>query len=163
MIREANQSDCVNLAALSLEVWLRTYCVDGIRSENSRFALSEFTEDSFRKILADSSRRVLLFTEDVYLRGYVLVNLESHYQSVENGFEIEKLYVQEAFQNQGIGRKLLEEVKERYGNNFWLYTWVRNKSLKFYKLFGFEDLGQYDFKLGNDTIRNRVLTYNNSE
>jgi ribosomal protein S18 acetylase RimI-like enzyme len=97
------------------------------------------------------------------VKPYVLVNLESHYQSVENGFEIEKLYVQEAFQNQGIGRKLLEEVKERYGNNFWLYTWVRNKSLKFYKLFGFEDLGQYDFKLGNDTIRNRVLTYNNSE
>lgn len=163
MIRKANRSDCINLAALSLEVWLRTYCVDGIRTENSQFALSAFTEDSFEKILADSSRRVLVFAEDIYLRGYVLINLESHYQNEENGFEIERLYVQEAFQTQGIGRKLLQEVKERYGNSFWLYTWVRNKSIQFYKLFGFKDIGQYDFKIGNDIIENRVLTYNESK
>ncbi len=160
MIREANRADCINLAALSLEVWLRTYCVDGIRSESSRFALSTFTEDYFKKILADSSRKILLFAEGIYLRGYVLLNLESHYQSKEHGFEIEKLYVQEAFQGQGIGQNLLQEVKERYGNRFWLYTWVRNKSIQFYKLYGFKDIGQYDFKLGNDTIENRVLTYN---
>lgn len=163
MIRKANRSDCINLAALSLEVWLRTYCVDGIRTENSQFALSALTEDSFEKILADSSRRVLVFTENIYLRGYVLINLESHYQGEENGFEIEKLYVQEAFQTRGIGRKLLREVKKRYGNSFWLYTWVRNKSIQFYKLFGFKDIGQYDFKIGNDIIENRVLTYNERE
>lgn len=163
MIRKANRSDCINLAALSLEVWLRTYCVDGIRSENSKFALSVFTEDFFGNILDDSSRRVLLFTEDMYLRGYILVNLESHYHGKENGFEIEKLYVQEAFQNKSIGRKLLEEVKERYGKSFWLYTWVRNKSIEFYKLYGFEDIGQYDLKLGDDIIENRVLSYNESK
>jgi diamine N-acetyltransferase len=98
MIRKANRSDCINLAALSLEVWLRTYCVDGIRTENSQFALSAFTEDSFEKILADSSRRVLVFTENIYLRGYVLINLESHYQSEENGFEIEKMIFGDEFE-----------------------------------------------------------------
>ncbi len=162
MIREANKSDCINLVALSLEVWLRTYCVDGIRTENSKFALSTFTEDSFRQILADENRKLLLFTEDIYLRGYVLVNLQSHFQKAGNGFEIEKLYVQEAFQNQGVGRQLLQEIIERYGGNFWLYSWVRNKSIQFYKLFGFEDIGQYNFMLGNDTIENRVLAYNDN-
>lgn len=163
MIRKANKSDCINLAALSLEVWLRTYCVDGIRSENSNFAISAFTEESFQTILTDSSRRVLLFTEDMYLRGYVLVNLESHYQSEERGFEIERLYVHEAFQSQGIGQELLQEVKARYGRRFWLYTWERNHSLQFYKSFGFKDIGQYGFKIGNNIIKNRVLTYNDSE
>ncbi len=42
---------------------------------------------------------------------------------------------------------------------FWLYTWVRNKSLGFYKKFGFKDIGQYTIKLGNDIIENRVLAY----
>lgn len=160
MIRRADQSDCINLAALSLEVWLRTHCVDGIRTENSRFAMSTFTEESFQKILNDSNRRLFVFTEGVYLRGYILLNLVSHYKQEENGFEIEKLYVHEAFQGQGIGTRLLQDVKARYGDRFWLYTWVRNKSIKFYKSFGFSDIGRYDFKLGNDTIENRVLSYN---
>lgn len=159
MIRKANKSDCINLAALSLEVWLQTYSVDGIRTENSKFALSAFTETYFKKILFESKYRLLVCTEGVYLRGYVLVNLNSHFESEENGFEIEKLYVQGPFQGRGIGKKLLSAIKTRYGNKFWLYTWVRNKSMKFYKKNGFQDIGQYKFKLGNDTIENRVLAH----
>jgi ribosomal protein S18 acetylase RimI-like enzyme len=159
MIRKANRSDCINLAALSLEVWLRTYCVDGIRSENSKFAIAAFTEDAFAKILADSSRQLVVYTEGMYLRGHVLINLESHCQGEEHGFEIEKLYVHEVFQRQGVGQKLLQEVIARYGSSFWLYTWERNSSLEFYKLFGCKDIGQYDFELGGDIIKNRILTY----
>jgi diamine N-acetyltransferase len=163
MIRNANISDCINLAALSLEVWLRTYCVDGIRSENSKFAISTFTEESFKKVLSDSNRRILVFTEGIYLRGYVLINLESYYQSEDTGFEVEKLYVQEAFQGKGVGQKLLQEIKGRYGNSFWLYTWVRNKSIQFYKNFGFREIDRYQFNLGHDTIDNFVMAYIGSE
>ena len=159
MIREANKSDCINLAALSLEVWLQTYSVDGIRTENSEFALSSFTEDYFKKLLPISKYKILVFNEGIYLRGYALVNLESHFENEENGFEIEKLYVQTHFQGQGIGQNLLSEIKARYGNKFWLYTWVRNKSIEFYKKYGFRDIGHYNFKLGNDIIENRVLSY----
>jgi hypothetical protein len=38
MIREATESDCINLTALSLEVWFQTYSIDGIRTENSNKA-----------------------------------------------------------------------------------------------------------------------------
>ncbi len=159
MIREANESDCINLAALSLEVWLQTYSIDGICTDNSKHALSTFTEKHFKKSLLDPRYKLLVFIEGIYLRGYTLVNLESQFKSDENGFEIEKLYVQGAFQGQGIGQNLLSEIKARYGNRFWLYTWVRNKSIKFYKKFGFRDIGQYNFQFGNAIIENRVLGY----
>lgn len=159
MIRKANKSDCINLAALSLEIWFQTYCIDGIRTENSIFAISTFTENYFKKMLSDPKYKLLIFTEGIYLRGYVLINLESQFESEENGFEIEKLYVQGPFQNQGIGQKLLSEIISRYGSRFWLYTWVRNKSIGFYKKFGFKDIGRYKFKIGKDTIENRVLAY----
>ena len=159
MVREAKQSDCINLAALSLEVWLQTYSVDGIRTENSEFALSTFTEEHFKKLLADPKYKLLVFCEGIYLRGYALVNLESWFETEENGFEIEKLYVHGAFQSKGVGQNLLSEIKVRYGNRFWLYTWVRNKSIGFYKKIGFKDIGQYTFKFGNDIIENRVLAY----
>ena len=159
MIREATESDCINLTALSLEVWLQTYSIDGIRTENSKYALSSFTEKHFKEILHDNKYKLLVSTEGIYLRGYILVNFESQFESKKNGFEIEKLYVQGSFQGKGIGQKLLLEIKARYGSQFWLYTWVHNKSIIFYKQFGFKDIGQYDFKLGNDVIENRVLVY----
>ena len=42
MIRKALQSDCLDLAALSLQVWLHTYATKGIRSQISQYALSHF-------------------------------------------------------------------------------------------------------------------------
>lgn len=159
MIKEATESDCINLTALSLEVWLQTYSSDGIRTENSKYVLSLFTEKYFKEILQDHKYKLLVFTESVYLRGYILVNFESQFENKKNGFEIEKLYIQGPFQGKGIGQNLLLEVKARYGSQFWLYTWVRNKSITFYKKFGFKDIGQYNFKLGNDVIENRVLVY----
>ena len=163
MIREANESDSANLAALSLEVWLQTYSMDGIRTESSEHAIATFTTNQFKQLLREAKYKILVFYEAIYLRGYALVNLDSHYESEENGFEIERLYVHKPFQGQGIGRNLLFEIKARYGGCFWLYTWTRNKSIAFYKKFGFKDIGQYNFKLGNDTIENRVLCYNDTQ
>jgi len=60
MIREANESDCINLAALSLEVWLSTYSIDGIRTENSQYALSTFTEKYFKKLLCNPKYKLLV-------------------------------------------------------------------------------------------------------
>lgn len=159
VIREAQKEDCINLAALSLQVWLETYSIDGIRRENSQYVLSVFTEEKFRQFLDDEKHRLIVFLDGIYLRGYCLLNLESRFGSERNGFEIEKLYVHRPFQGRGIGTNLLDEVKIKYGNQFWLCTWVRNKSILFYKKYGFEDIGHHDFQLGNDTIKNRVLGY----
>lgn len=60
MIREATESDCVNLTALTLEVWFQTYSFDGIRTENSKFALSSFIEKHFKEILHDNKYKLLI-------------------------------------------------------------------------------------------------------
>lgn len=89
--------------------------------------------EHFKEILQDHKYKLLVFTEGVYLRGYILVNFESQFENKKNSFEIEKLYVQGPFQSKGIGQKFLLEVKTRYGSQYWLYTWVLNKSIIFYK------------------------------
>lgn len=159
MIRDATKEDCINLTALSLQVWLDTYAVDGIDRNISGFVLSLFTPAYFEERLDSPDYRMLVFTEGAYLRGYVLVNLTSRHQGEENGFEIDKLYVQGPFQGRGIGRRLLEAAASRYGRRFWLYTWVRNRAIGFYKHFGFRDIGRYDFQVGDISVENRVLAY----
>jgi ribosomal protein S18 acetylase RimI-like enzyme len=108
VIREATKLDCINLTALSLEVWLQTYCIDGITADNSKYALSMFTEEYFESLLKDQKYRVLVYVEDTYLRGYALINLDSQYKDRDVGFEIEKLYVHSAYQGENIGKKTVK-------------------------------------------------------
>lgn len=161
MIREANNKDSINLATLSIQVWLHTYATDGIRKELSSFVLNEFTEKKFLSYINHPDYRVLVVIKNDHLVGYVMMNLKSYWKDESNGFEIEKLYIQEHFQGMGLGRKLLSEVIDRYGDTFWLSTWVENKAgIGFYKHFGFEDVDRVDFRLSEAEIaENRVLVF----
>ena len=161
MIREANKKDSINLAALSIQVWLHTYATDGVRKELSSFVLNEFTKEKFLSHINNPDYRILVAIENDHLVGYVMINLKSFWKNESNGFEIEKLYVQEHFQGTGLGRKLISEVMDRYGDAFWLSTWVENKAgIGFYKHLGFVDVDHLDFKLSEDEIaENRVLVF----
>ena len=159
MIRKAVKEDCINLAVLSLSVWLDTYAIEGIRTEYSRYVLSNFTEVSFLNILNNPNNRLLICESNKVLQAFVLINFDSHFEDADNGFEIEKLYVDKRFKAQGIGRKLLAEVESRYGPKFWLYTWVENKSNNFYKHLGFKNIGKINFDFNNQIIENNVYSY----
>jgi ribosomal protein S18 acetylase RimI-like enzyme len=159
LIREAIESDCKNIATLSLQIWLDTYAIDGVKTDYSEYVLSTFTEEYFLNLLNESNRRILISSDGEYIQGYVLINLESHFNGEENGFEIERLYVHKKYAGQGIGRKLLFEVQGKHGNKFWLYTWIENESNGFYKHLGFKHIGQYEFKFANELIENNVFAF----
>ena len=59
-------------------------------------------------------------------------------------------------------KNLLSEIRKGYGEKFWLHTWVHNKSIGFYKKYGFQDIGSYLFTLGEEKIENRVLRYSST-
>lgn len=160
MIREAKVDDCFNLAALSIQVWLETYAVEGIRSEYSRYALTTFTESHFESLLCCPDHRLLVSEVDGVLQGFALVNLSSRYNGNLTAYEVEKLYVHAKFQGQGIGRSLVAELQKRYGSNIWLYTWVENKSNQFYKQLGFQHIGRLDFEFNGQAIENNVFALN---
>lgn len=159
MVRIAKAEDCINIAALSIQVWLDTYAVEGIRTQYSSYVLSNFTEDYFLSLLDNIDYRLLVSESDDVLQGFVLVNLTSHFEDANNGFEIEKLYVHDKFKGQGIGRQLLSEVERNIGENFWLYTWVENESNEFYKHLGFHQIGQLNFEFSGHLIENNVYRY----
>jgi ribosomal protein S18 acetylase RimI-like enzyme len=158
MIRSATENDSLNLAALSIQVWLDSYATNGIRKEISKYVLSTFTKQYFIEILNCPKYRILVFIENDHLVGYILANLQSIYRDDLDGYEIEKLYVQQHFQGKGIGRALLSEMSKRHGGTYWLSTWKHNqKAIGFYKHLGFLDIGSKIFELDGEFHENRVL------
>ena len=156
MVREATKDDCAKLALLSIRVWLDTYAKEGIKTEYADYVLSTFTADYFLGILNNTKYRVLVSEENEILHGYVMVNLDSNYQTPESGFEVEKLYVDGLFKGKGVGKKLLKSVGDQFGRQYWLYTWVKNESNGFYEHLGFSRMGSLTFEFSGALIENNV-------
>lgn len=156
MVREATKDDCAKLAVLSIRVWLDTYAQEGIKTEYADYVLSTFTADYFLEILNNTKYRVLVSEENEILHGYVMVNLESNYQTPESGFEVEKLYVDNLFRGKGVGKKLLKSMEDQFGRQYWLYTWIKNESNGFYEHLGFSRIGSLTFEFFGALIENNV-------
>lgn len=159
MIRKALPSDCLNLAALSLQVWLHTYAPQGIRSSLSQYALSTFTEEYFIKLLETESVDIRVFEQDSHLIGFIVADLNSTFEGC-SGYEIVTLYVSQHFHGKGVGRQLLKEIENAHGWPYWLSAWVNNHdAIGFYHKLGFNIVGELTFNLEGEQHRNHVFAY----
>ncbi|WP_295891765.1 N-acetyltransferase [uncultured Vibrio sp.] len=156
MIREATKEDCLQLAALSIKVWLDTYAKEGIKADYAHYVLSTFTQSYFFELLNTPQHRLLVSEENHVLQGYALINFESFYETPHRGYEIEKLYIDSTFKGRGLGRRLLNEIGRRFGEQYWLYTWVENESNGFYEHLGFSKVGLLSFEFSGVRIDNNV-------
>lgn len=162
MIKKATYNDIKNLQTLCIQVWMHTYAQDGINSKISDFVLDTFTFDYFQNKIDDKNFEICIYTIEENLVACIIIDKSAKYKNKLNGFEISTLYVQEHFQGQGIGKKLLLEIAKEYGDTFWLSTWVHNyNAIKFYKKIGFIDIGKRFFRLDGEKHENRVLSMKN--
>ncbi|OED44177.1 hypothetical protein AB833_02120 [Chromatiales bacterium (ex Bugula neritina AB1)] len=162
MIRKAEFSDCQNLAALSLQVWLHTYATKGLRTGISRYILSTYTENHFQKLLDSSSRNIWLYLKEDHLVAFIAIDLDSAFHGNCNGYEITTLYVSEHFHRQGIGEELLNHVTTQLGLPCWLSTWNKNSQASdFYHKQGFKQIGILNFHLDGELHENYVFSKNN--
>ncbi|WP_100643725.1 GNAT family N-acetyltransferase [Alteromonas facilis] len=159
MIREATKDDCLSLAALSIKVWLETYAKEGIIGQHAEYVLSTFSETYFVRLINDHNYRLLISEHSGTIQGYILINLTSHYQTPNNGYEVEKLYIDSIFKGKGLGKSLLNAIERRFGKPFWLYTWIENESNSFYTHLGFEKVGTLTFEFAGQLVENNVYCY----
>ena len=160
MIRKARLSDCLDLAALSLQVWLHTYAGQGVRAKISHYALTTFTEHHFQQLLNNPTCQIWVYIQEEHLVGFITVDFDSSFNNEDYGYEVTTLYVSEHFHGRGVGRKLLDKIKVQHGASFWLSTWVKNrKAIDFYRNLGFKLVGKLNFELEGELHENHVFSY----
>ena len=82
--------------------------------------------------------------------------------SVVDTIELERLYVQPAFQRHGIGRSLLQRAERLAATagagSLWLTAWTGNpRALQFYRTLGYEIAGTTDYSFEGRSYENQVL------
>jgi ribosomal protein S18 acetylase RimI-like enzyme len=160
VIRNAVYVDCNGLSALSIYVWINTYAKEGIDDKVSKYVLSEFAPEKYKEIINSPNKKILLAKVENFLIGLVVIDLDAKYQSLDDyGYEICTLYVHPKFQKKGVGKKLLNAIKDKYGKYCWLTAWIHNElALGFYQAIGFKIIGKAEFQLIDEVYENHVLS-----
>jgi ribosomal protein S18 acetylase RimI-like enzyme len=164
VLRIGAPGDALSVAALAIQVFLDTYATDGIRSDLAREAFNEYSSLRFEERLADPTRLFILAEREGHLLGFAelsLVHTRPNDQTPE-GKELIRLYVQPAFQREGIGSALLRSAELKCASpqaqTLWLTAWAGNqRALSFYRACGYHDVGSTSYVFEGNAYENRIL------
>lgn len=119
---------------------------------NEKFSLSQLTKEIKTKGSA------FYFLEENHTPfGYLKLNVGAAQSDdiLPTAFEIERIYLLEAYHGKGYGQILMDksiaEAKAHNCHTIWLGVWEHNlKAIRFYKKNGFSVFSKHPFKLGGD-------------
>lgn len=126
--------------------------------ENMSFHLSHyFTEEKLSNEILNPHSKFFFAKKSDQPVGYLKINTGSAQTVLPNdgGFEIERIYIDQAFKGAGIGKLFIGksiELAAAAGAKFiWLGVWEHNTAaIHFYEKNGFKKYGHHIFKLGDD-------------
>ena len=162
-IRTGQLADAERLAVLSTQVWLHTYCTDGINSDIAQYVLSELTTERWSLRLQDPQVRILVAERGDFLVGFAAVSFGAPCPSgASSSVELQTLYVQAHCMGQGIGKRLLESAEstalQQCASPLWLTVNAQNaRAIAFYARQGYAKVGSTYFVLGQGRHENHVL------
>ena len=154
-IKKCTLEDLHKLQEISYETFNETF-----KDQNSPENMKAYLEGAFNlkqleKELATISSQFFFVYFNDEVAGYLKVNTTDA-QSEEMGdesLEIERIYVKNKFQKNGLGKYLfneaLEIAMELNKKKIWLGVWEKNENaIAFYKKMGFDQTGVHSFTYG---------------
>lgn len=169
-IRKATASDSKALAALGTEVFTATFAHSCTKEQLQAFLDEAYTPEAIAKDIADSSKDVLVATEDDNdsssstpgeggkLLGFMYLTRGSSEPCVdhlERPVELQRLYIALGAHGKGLGKALSlaadARAREQGFKTIWLGVWEENhKAQAFYRKMGYERIGEHVFDVGGD-------------
>ncbi len=159
-LRPGRLDDAWSLGALGTQVFLDTYCPQGLQPHLAREALLVYHPDRMAERLQDSRRSFILMEQSAHLIGFAEVQGPATAPGGFAGMELVRLYLSHHFHGQGLGAQLLQaaEAEAQNQHGLWLTAWSGNtKALGFYAAQGYEDLGLTHYEFEGQQFENRVL------
>lgn len=134
---------------ISVETFTATFGADNTPENLAAYLEHDLSRDQLRQEIADPAARFFFIEQDGRLAGYG--KLLFH----DADLEIQRVYVRQAFQHQGLGRKFLEfaeqVARQHQLPKIILGVWEHNDNARaFYRVMGYHRYGAHTFDLGAD-------------
>lgn len=156
-IRLATTDDAELIADLSRDTFRETFAAENSKEDMNKFLNEQFTKGRLMMEVGEPENIFLLAYVDDEVAGYAKLRDGRKPDELQRDqcMEIARLYVLKDQSGKGVGRQLmnnaLDIASELKKNVVWLGVWEKNeRAIRFYKHFGFEKFGQWEFLLGDD-------------
>lgn len=164
-IRRANPDDATHIALLGRITYTESH---GSFIENKAYLLdfykTHYSVKTIREELQDMKNLYWIVFSDELPIGFAKVSLNDINSNVEstNSCKLQRLYILNDFIALKIGSQLqdiiLKKVTDLKFDTIWLTAYYKNtKGIKFYKRYGFEEVGSIDFYVGKTNYENLVF------
>jgi diamine N-acetyltransferase len=149
--------DLVTLREISRRTFLESFAALNTE-ENMRYFLERhYSEEKLSDEIRNPDSLFFFAKNRNSVIGYLKIN-RSGAQTVlpnDDGLEIERIYIDEAFKGLGIGKlfidNAIESAKKFKAAYIWLGVWEHNEhAIRFYEKNGFISYSSHIFKLGDD-------------
>jgi len=164
-IKKCTLKDLHSLQKISYETFNETF-----KNQNSPENMNAYLEKAFNleqveKELSNRSSQFFFVFYNQELAGYLKVNTNEA-QSEKMGdqsLEVERIYIKNTYQKQGLGKYLLnkaiEIAQEQNKENIWLGVWEKNENaIAFYKKMGFDQIGAHSFYMGDEEQTDFIMS-----
>ena len=153
---EATLSDLADLQALAIATFTETFGHDNSPEDLQTFFDQAYNQDILRQEILDDQSKIYLLREKEQAIGYLKVNWGTSQteQELENGFEIQRIYLLQSHQGKGYGKLLFDHALTLASQSdqdwVWLGVWEHNyKAQAFYASYGFEKFSEHAFPVGD--------------
>jgi len=152
------------LAAIAEETFRDTFAAMNAPEDMELHCRASYSEAIQGEEIANPDMLTLLCEQDGNLVGFAQLRWDTPPDCVvaDAPGEIQRLYVARDCHGLGVAHDLmnacLDEMASHRCDLVWLGVWERNqRAIAFYKKFGFQEVGEHVFPLGNDPQRDIVM------
>lgn len=163
-VRIAQPSDASALAHLAESTFRDTFAAVNTAANMDAHCRAHYGAEVQRREIADAAMLTFVAEHDDGLVGYAQLRFGSAPACVagDTPGEIQRLYVHRDWHGRGIAQELmrasLDALRERGSDVAWLGVWEHNpRAIAFYRKFGFVEVGDHVFQVGDDPQRDLVM------
>ncbi len=149
VINFAIKEDASDIRLFCQSVWVQTYALDGLLKSFTEFLDEQFSIDKLHREI-EQQQILLARTPENGIAAIAIFNKASK--------EVETFYVLSHFQNQGLGKRMMQALIGQGMPDMWLTCWEHNtKAIVFYERLGFKPVSETFFELNEQHHRNIIF------
>ena len=166
-LAKANAPTAAQLADLGRQTFQATFAATNTTTDMVAYLAENFGPEIQLAELQDRENTFLLAHMQNELVGYTKLRDNSTLglsegQQPAGRLEVERLYVRDDWQGTGLGAALMRGIlalaEQLHCSAVVLGVWEKNERARaFYQRFGFREIGQHDFQLGQDVQTDLIL------
>ena len=156
-IKHCTLEDSHKLQEISYDTFNDTFEHQNSPGNMKAYLERAFNLNQLEKELSNRSSQFFFVYFNKEVAGYLKVNTDDAQSENlgDDSLEIERIYIKNKFQKQGLGKilfnKTCELAMERNKKKIWLGVWEKNENaITFYKKMGFVQTGAHSFYMGDE-------------